>query len=342
MNKIIYLRDEINKNEFRTPLIPTDINILIKNNFIIYVESSNTRIYQDDEYINNGAIITYKKWYEDEFKDALIIGLKQFDNINKLNNHKHIYFAHCYKNQKGSELILNYFFKSNSIIYDMEYFIGLDNKRLISFGYYAGIVGGFLGLLQYYYKEKFLIDISELKYWSSINEIFEIIFNLKDDFNNLKILIIGEKGNCGKGVSFFLEKYNIIYSTLNKKDLKNNLINFDIIFNCINLKDSFDEIWFDNDTIFNKKMLIIDISCDYLKHNNPIKLYNKSTTFLKPVFNYNKYVDIIALNNLPSLLPFDSSNYFSNNFVNILLDIDDKNNYLKNNKNIFLDNYLNL
>ena len=34
---IIYLRNEINNNEYRTPLIPIDINILIKNNFIIYV-----------------------------------------------------------------------------------------------------------------------------------------------------------------------------------------------------------------------------------------------------------------------------------------------------------------
>ena len=78
---------------------------------------------------------------------------------------------------------------------------------------------------------------------------------------------------------------------------------FDILYNCICLDNSSNEIWFDKSTIFTKKLLIVDISCDYTKPNNPINIYKEPTTFENPVYKYNNYVDIIAINNLPSLLP---------------------------------------
>jgi len=65
--------------------------------------------------------------------------------------------------------------------------------------------------------------------------------------------------------------------------------------------------------------LIVDISCDYNKLNNPIKIYENLTTWSKPVFNYNDYISIISINNLPSLLPYESSSYFSNIFKHLLL-----------------------
>ena len=43
---------------------------------------------------------------------------------------------------------------------------------------------------------------------------------------------------------------------------------FDILYNCICLDNSSNEIWFDKSTIFTKKLLIVDISCDYTKPNN--------------------------------------------------------------------------
>jgi alanine dehydrogenase len=80
INKI-YIRNEYINNEYRTPLVPNDIKQIIDNNFIIYIESSNNRIYKDNDYlkIDNRIIITTKKWYDNEFNNALIIGLKDFN-----------------------------------------------------------------------------------------------------------------------------------------------------------------------------------------------------------------------------------------------------------------------
>ena len=107
--KIIYIRNELNLFEHRAPIIPNDISLLINQGYTIYIESSKHRIFSDEEYENFGAIITNKKWYDEMFKQALIIGIKEIENITELSNHTHLYFSHTYKNQINSKYILEEF-----------------------------------------------------------------------------------------------------------------------------------------------------------------------------------------------------------------------------------------
>ena len=294
MNKLIYIRNEINNNELRTPIVPKDIPKLIEYGFTIYIQSSNYRIYSDYEYSLAGAKITEKKWYHPAFKNALIVGLKDLPYLDKLDSHTHIYFSHSFKNQINSEKILKSFKKSNSLLYDFEYFIHND-KRMISFGFYAGIVGCILSLLYLINNE--LININSIN-----NEL-------------IKINIIGPNGNCGMGVRSILDKLSIKYDI----NVKNNFNNYDLIFNCISLHPDCNEVFIDKDTFIDSKLLICDISCDYTKPNNPIKLYNKPSTWKNPIIKYNDFIDIIAIDNLPSLIPKESSEYFSSKFVELLL-----------------------
>ena len=315
---LLYVRNEVNQNEHRTPIIPQDIPILLHRGYIIYIESSQHRIYKDEEYENKGAIITTLPWYSPEFTPAYIIGLKELRELDKLDSHRHIYFSHCHKKQKGSEIILDAFNKSNSHLYDFEHFVDGNNKRLISFGFYAGIVGCFLGLFQYIQKIQGLPNIKNLTSWNSKEEV---IGQLKKDrafISGARIAILGAYGNCGKGVISILEEQGISYDILTKTSNSTDFINYDIFFNCILLDMAYDKIWFSSDTVFLKHLLIVDISCDYSKPNNPIAIYNTETTWEEPVYSYNNMVDVIAINNLPSLLPKDSSDYFSNRFTGLL------------------------
>jgi saccharopine dehydrogenase (NAD+, L-lysine-forming) len=360
---IIYLRKENNINEKRTPLIPIDIKKLIRNSYIVYVESSDNRIYKDSEYEKAGAIITKYLWNNDIFKNALIVGLKEID-LDKLDKHIHIYFSHSYKNQENSNQILKAFRNTNSILYDFEYFTNYLNKRIISFGYYAGFIGGALGILQYYFKKLYNVDIHNLEAWESKRDIIndikyvkrfnidqkiccERLNNFNEIFNGLynsqiKIGIIGGYGNCGKGITELLDESYFQYTIIDKENIDNidniDLCEFDILYNCILLDENYDKVWFDKSMIFNKEIIIVDVSCDYSKVNNPIQIYNNPTTYENPVLKYGDYVDIISINNLPSLLPKDSSDYFSEKCVELLLDYDnDSNNYWSKNKNVFLD-----
>lgn len=339
MNKIIYIRCENNIHEHRVAVIPSDIKILIDNGYEIYIENSKNRVYLDDEYKNNGAIITDLHWYDEQFKDALIVGLKEIKDLEKLNKHTHLYFSHTYKNQINSKNILLKFAESQSVIHDFEYFTDDNNKRIISFGYYAGIMGCILGLLQYISKKLNNTNIVNLKYCDDKNEYITYIYQNNYLFNKVRIAIIGD-GNCTSGVKYILDllkiEYTIIYKKFNKSDIL--FPSYDIIYNCIVLDEKYNEIWFDNKTHFYRPIIICDISCDYEKKNNPIAIYNKPTTWDNPIYSYDKFVDIIAINNLPSLIPKESSMYFSNKCVQLILEYtNDINKYWLNNKKVYLN-----
>jgi len=336
--KIIYLRNESNINEFRTPLIPIHVKKLVELGYTVYIQYSVHRIYSNNEYEKHGGIITNKEWHDEQFKNGLIIGLKDFKNIEYLEKHTHIYFSHSYKNQENSDNILSMFKKSDSTLYDFEYFTDEDNSRLVSFGFYAGIVGCILGLLQYQNKIINNKNISNLRPFESLSSIMSVIN--KYDYSNIKMCIIGvnnikfKNGLCSNGVKYILNDLNIEYTTFGRQDNKRNLESFDIIFNCINLDINYNEIWFDDNINYYKYNLIVDISCDYSKPNNPIKIYNKNTTWNEPIYSYNNIVDIIAINNLPSLLPKESSEDFSCGFLNLLINKDYYKYWIKN-KNIY-------
>jgi saccharopine dehydrogenase (NAD+, L-lysine-forming) len=339
---IIYIRGENNNDEYRNVLIPEHVKILIElGGFVIYVEKSNNRVYSDNEYERCGAILTDLKWYDSQFKDALIIGLKGVKDVElpKLRQHRHVFFSHSYERQVNSNTILHEFCKSRSRIYDFEYFVDNNNKRLLSFGYHAGVVGGLLGILQYIQRKKYNTCIKDLKYWDSI----ETVIKDNDELatigeNDIKICVIGANGKCGSGVKSILDRLRLKYTVLLRDDKKTTLVDYDIVYNCIKLSSDYNQIWFDKNTIFNKPIIISDISTDYTRKNNPIQLYTKATTFRDPVYTYNQYVDIIAIDNLPSLLPKDSSVDFSKKCMGLLLEYkDDKNSHWRNNMNVFLE-----
>jgi saccharopine dehydrogenase (NAD+, L-lysine-forming) len=302
----IYIRSE-KANECRVALVPSDVEILIQRGFQVYIKTSENRIYKDLEYSNMGAIVTTEEWHHDNYKDCWIVGLKDFD-LSYLNNHTHIYFSHSFKGQANSLSILKAFKDSNSKLYDFEYFLN-NKKRLIAFGIYAGQVGCALGLLQACNR-----SLGPLKPWTSYKEMCSLLTR-----NNLKIAIIGI-GRCGNGVKKVLNDISQPFVEFGRDSDYTTLIEYDIIFNCILLDESYNKIWFDTNTIFRKPIIIVDISCDYSKPNNPIQLYKEATTWENPVFHYNENVDIIAIENLPSLLPRESSDDFSHTFRELLLE----------------------
>jgi alanine dehydrogenase len=303
----LFIRKETIPNEFRTPIIPKDIPTLIQHGFTIYVESSPNRCFSDIEFEKQGATIVTNEWFH---YNATVLGLKELEHPEYLDRHVHIYFAHCYKNQCHSYQLLNYFKQSCSILYDLEYFTYANNQRFLAFGFYAGISGCILALQQYHYKK-----LGPLSYIKNLNAtIFELLsFNLSPS-----IAVVGYNGRCGQGVSHVLNLLHIKHHKYSKDHSKNNLHKYDIVFNCIYL-NTYIKPWFTHSTRFKKPIVICDISCDPYHEYNPIQIYNEPTTWENPVYQYNDLVSIIAIDNLPSLIPIESSTYFSNKMIELFL-----------------------
>ncbi len=339
MFKYIVLRREIKLNEYRVPLVPLDCKKLIERNIIVYVEkSNNTRCYSDIEYLQNGCnlIETYTSlpYNKDEM---LIVGLKELENIHNIYSYNHLYFSHTFKNQTNSREILNRFKSSGGTIYDLEYFTDDNNKRLFAFGYYAGIAGCYLGLLQYYYKSQ-LLSINNIMPFKSLKLLFEHIKKEKSYvYIQPSIAIIGN-GRCAAGCIALLNQLHLSHKVFTRGTILDYSIlsRYNIILNCI-LIDSKIDPFITNETIdrFTNTRVIVDISCDYNNIYNPLPIYNYSSTFIDPIIKINDTMDIISIDNLPTLLPRESSSAFSSKLVEIIIS-NDKNVWDKV-RNIFLD-----
>lgn len=113
-----WLRDEVKPNEHRSPLTPKTAAELIKAGYKLSVEKSTTRfatlakltlyrIFTDDEFQKVGATLVEGHSWPRAPKDAFILGLKELPlkderpGIPNELNHRHIYFAHCYKGQSN-------------------------------------------------------------------------------------------------------------------------------------------------------------------------------------------------------------------------------------------------
>jgi len=279
----------------------------------------------DQEYADAGAQLTDLSWTDDQFKDALIIGLKVCPDLDKLCRHRHIYFSHSFQNQRGSDVILSAFRKTHSTLYDFEYMVDDVGKRLLAFGHHAGRIGAGLGLLQYFTKTCENRDIRNLKSWTSNNEFVQDIRRIVETgiFAGVWIAIIGPNGRCGRGVREILDMFGLKYQTFDRRETKNELLKFDILFNCILLDPALDKCWIGADDVnmcTNKPVVLVDISCDVSKTNHPFReLYQETTSWQKPVLSAGPFFDVIALDNLPALLPKDSSDHFSSKFADILL-----------------------
>ena len=339
----VFLRRETYPNEHRTPLTPKDVRILVNSGLKVYVQSSDNRVYSDKEYEKAGAIATDSGWHLPYFRrgKALIIGIKELENLEFLDHNTHAYFSHSFKNQKDSKKILDTFLFSKSDLYDFEYFLDNQERRKISFGFYAGQVGAILGLLH-------KTDTLPLRLtpWNSFNEMLTSVPLTSVPLNSvplnsvplnsvplnsvlpilqkISIGILGVEGRCGKGVQSILNELNIPFTPLSKDSDPESFKNFDIFYNCIILDESYNKVWFDTSTNFTKPLTIVDISCDSSKPNNPIKIYTKSTVWDSPVYKYNDLVSVIAIDNMPSLLPRESSDYFSGILTELILEKDMK------------------
>lgn len=313
MIKNIILRSEDKNNEHRTPLIPSDVPILLLNGFRIFVERSLQRCFDDEEYSKCGAILIDKgSWVKFKKIDSVILGLKYIDNIDKLDHHTHIYFSHLFKTNSK---LLDFFKKTNSCIMDLEHICDKNNKRLVAFGYYAGYIGAIVGLLHH---------TNELqmptKYWNN-----EPIWNNRKYLN---VAVIGHNGRCGIGVLKLLEKYSshLNIQCYDRVRDKSDLCTYDIIYNCIFLDEHIKPFVTKNDIEkINHKLTIVDISCDPCHPHNPLPIYSESGSWDKYNIRINEHVDVISIDNLPSLLPIDSSIYFSNSLVNLLLQLNNDN-----------------
>lgn len=102
----------------------------------IKVESSDIRIFSDEQYSNLGIEVT-----TDITDCDVLFGVKEVPIAALIPNKKYFFFSHTLKKQPYNQKLLQAILEKNIDLYDHETIVDANYNRLIGFGRYAGIVG---------------------------------------------------------------------------------------------------------------------------------------------------------------------------------------------------------
>lgn len=259
--------------------------------------------------------------------------------------HKHIYFGHAFKEQIGWEELLGRFLRGGGTLLDLEYIVDKDRNRLASFGNVAGYIGMAAGMLAWCRQELKRMNIEVPSDMIRKVENLPLVDHIKALATTAitfaqrtpKVVIIGSNGLVGQGAVSLLDQLGIPVTKWTREDTQRpgpypELLDYDILVNAIRMDKTLKTPFITEELIRrpNRSLqVIIDISCDTKSPNNPLPIYFQNTTFDKPtlrLIDEGKPLDIIAIPNLPSLLPVESSKDFSRQLLPYLLALNDKSN----------------
>lgn len=344
---ILWLRAETKSNEWRSPLTPSQAAEFVSAGVSVHVEESNTRVFSDDLYQQAGCSLEKSQSWVQAPRKAYILGLKELPEENFPLVHRHIYFAHAYKEQVSAYRILSRFYRGDGKLYDLEFLLDQAGKRVAAFGYWAGFVGAGLSLLAWAKNEQ------SIRLFLNQKEFLNHISSMLDGVTQPTVLIIGAQGRCGRGAKACFESFGIAPKLWDLEETKSGgpfteILSFDILANCVLLQGRVSP-FLNSDLLRRPRRLsvIADISCDPLSPLNPLPIYNQTTSLKSPVLElgtkYGSRLDLIAIDHLPTVLPLESSEDFSKQLFPHLkgLLLDEKVPYVwKNSENIFVQNIL--
>ncbi|KAG5926836.1 hypothetical protein E4U42_002914 [Claviceps africana] len=355
----ILLRAEQKPFEHRS-FSPAVIKALVDAGYKVSVERSPSdpdfvRIFQDSEYEAAGAnLVPTGVWPKAE-PNTLIVGLKEIPEEGFPLTNDHLTFAHCYKKQAGWAEVLGRFVSGKSTLYDLEFLVDSAGRRISAFGFHAGFTGAALGIKNWAWqlanpgkKLPAVATFTDGKgYYVNEKELVEQI--RKDLEAGEKILgrkptafVLGALGRCGRGACDLFIKAGLPEENITRWDLAETrdrqgpyeeIAQHDIFLNAIYLSEPIPP--FVNHELLakpgRKLSVVIDVSCDTTNPHNPIPIYNINTTFDNPTVAVDVKNDqnstplsVISIDHLPSMLPREASESFSDGLKESLLLLNDR------------------
>jgi saccharopine dehydrogenase (NAD+, L-lysine forming) len=137
MTRIGIRREDKSRWEARTPLVPADIQRLIKNHGLEFtVQSSPIRAFPEEEFRAVGA-----KTAEALADCPIIMGVKEIPSQLFEKGKTYVFFAHVIKGQPKNMPMLRRLMDLGCQLIDYEKITDDKGRRLVFFGHYAGLAG---------------------------------------------------------------------------------------------------------------------------------------------------------------------------------------------------------
>ncbi len=130
-------REDKNKWERRAPITPEHVKELKEKHGIhTIVQPSEIRIFKDEEYKKNGAIIS-----KDLKESNVLFAVKEIPISFFQKNKTYVFFSHTIKGQDYNMPMLKKMMELGCNLIDYEKIVDEKGRRLVFFGRYAGIAG---------------------------------------------------------------------------------------------------------------------------------------------------------------------------------------------------------
>lgn len=182
----------------RVALCPDQIKSVLEQykDLKIKVESSLVRIFSDQQYLEQGIQVS------DDLSDCdVIVGLKEIPVKDLIPNKTYLIFSHTIKKQVHNRELLQACLRENITLMDHETLVNQDNKRIIGFGRYAGIVGGYNTLRAFGMK----YELFNLAKPETLKTKDDLIYRLKKQFfPPIKVVVTGT-GKVANGIMEVLD-----------------------------------------------------------------------------------------------------------------------------------------
>jgi len=167
----------------------------------IVAESSDIRVFTDEDYISHGIEVTH------DLSDCdVLLGVKEVPIEELIPNKKYFFFSHTIKKQPHNRKLLKAILEKNIELYDHEAIVDAENKRLIGFGYYAGVVGTYNTIRAFGIK----YELFNLPKAETLHDQKALVSAIKKHtLPPIKIVMTGGTGKVARGIKDVLDKVKI-------------------------------------------------------------------------------------------------------------------------------------
>jgi len=328
----LWVRAEQRPNEDRTGLTPEGAAQLIAKGIKVTVEESGTRIIPIDGYRKAGCEIAPENSWPDAPRDAVIFGLKELPDDGTPLPHRHIMFGHAFKGQHSGRRLLERFKAGGGTLYDLEYLVDEQGRRVAAFGYWAGYAGAAVSLMAWA-AQKQGSTCPPVSAYPDKDALLQDLAGRLDDTGQPRptAIVIGALGRVGTGAADLCEAMNVQTTRWDMAETASGgpfpeILRHDIFLNCIFARPG-TPVFVPQSALTTERSLSVigDVACDPDSDYNPVPVYNEATTWDAPATRVHDTppLDVMAIDNLPSLLPLESSHDYAGQLLPSLLTLDD-------------------
>lgn len=328
----LWVRAEQRPNEERVGLTPEGAKALVEKGIRVTVEESSVRAIAIDGYREAGCEIADENSWPKAPQDAIIFGLKELPEDGTPLPHKHIMFGHAYKGQHSGVALLERFKAGGGTLYDLEYLVDETGRRVAAFGYWAGYAGAAVTLKSWIAQQRGEV-CGPVGAYKDKDALLDDLGSELDaiDAAPPSAIVIGALGRVGTGAADLLETLGVAVTKWDMAETASGgpfpeILQHDIFMNCIFARPG-TPVFVSNDAKTSDRSLtaIGDVACDPDSDYNPVPVYQEATTWAAPALRVHDepVLDVMAIDNLPSMLPLESSEDYAEQLLATLMTLDD-------------------